>query len=115
MGPQGSPPPQLIPEQFLLTELAALESPSTDPMPDNAVTVPLLNSIFFAVLRTDSIERRDSDERWRNAIVDGTDEYLAITEHGAYSTLVSRQAAINAVLRTLLPTESMQAPTAGRR
>jgi hypothetical protein len=112
--PPGTPPPQLIPEQFLLTELAALEPPSPAPMSDLAVTVPLLRALFTAVLRQDSVERDDPDERWRSAILDGTDDYLAVTERGAYVTLVSRPAAINAVLRSLIPTAPTPAPTLGR-
>lgn len=99
----GTPPPQLVPEQFLLTELAALEPPSPQPMADLAVTVPLLRALFTAVLREDSVERDDPDERWLGAVLGGTDDYLAITERGAYVTLVSRPAAINAVLRSLIP------------
>lgn len=110
--PPGTPPPQLIPEQFLLTELAALEPPSPQPMSDLAVTVPLLRGLFTAVLRQDSVERDDPDERWRSAILDGTDDYLAVTERGAYVTLVSRPAAINAVLRSLIPAPN-PAPTPG--
>jgi hypothetical protein len=115
IAPQGAPPPQLIPEQFLLTELAALEPPSPQPMTDLAVTVPLLRALFTAVLREDSVERDDPDERWLGAILDGTDDYLAITERGAYVTLVSRPAAINAVLRSLIPPASMPVRTDGTR
>jgi hypothetical protein len=100
--PPGAPPPELIPEQFLLDQLAVLEPPSPDPMPDLAVTVPLLRRLFTAVLREDAVQRDDPDERWRDAILDGTDDYLAVTEHGAYVTLVPRQAAVNAVLRSLV-------------
>jgi hypothetical protein len=103
MYPPGAPPPELIPEQFLLARLAILEPPSPDPLPELAVTVPLLRRLFTAVLREGSVQRGDPDERWREAILDGTDDYLAVTEHGAYVTLVSRQAAINAVLRSLVP------------
>jgi len=113
--PPGIPPPQLIPEQFLLTELAALEPPSPQPMTDLAVTVPLLRGLFTAVLREDSVERDDPDERWLGAILGGTDDYLAVTERGAYVTLVSRQAAINAVLRSLIPAAPIAAPTPGTR
>jgi hypothetical protein len=103
MYPPGAPPPELIPEQFLLTRLAALEPPSAAPLPELAVTVPLLRRLFTAVLRQDAVQRSDPDERWRDAILDYTDDYLAVTEQGAYVTLVSRRAAINAVLRSLTP------------
>ena len=43
-------------------------------MPNLAVNVPLLYSLFTAVLRTDFIDRNDPDQRWREAILDGTDE-----------------------------------------
>lgn len=111
--PPGAPPRQLIPEQFLLTELAALEPPSPQPMTDLAVTVPLLRTLFTAVLREGSVERDDPEERWRSAILGGTDDYLAITERGAYVTLVSRPAAINALLRSLIPAAPIPAPTSG--
>jgi hypothetical protein len=84
-------------------------------MEDLAVTVPLLRALFTAVLREDSVERDDPDERWRGAILGGTDDYLAITERGAYVTLVSRPAAINAVLRSLIPAAPVLAPTPGTR
>ena len=113
--PPGTPPPQLIPEQFLLNELAALEPPGPHPMTNLAVTVPLLRALFTAVLREDSVERDDPDERWLGAILGGTDDYLAITERGAYFTLVSRPAAINAVLRSLIPAAPIAAPTDGPR
>jgi hypothetical protein len=113
--PPGSPPPQLIPEQFLLNELAELEPPSLQPMTDLAVTVPLLRALFTAVLREDSVERDDPDDRWLGAILGGTDDYLAITERGAYVTLVSRPAAINAVLRSLIPAASVPASAAAAR
>ena len=112
--PPGTPPPQLIPEQFLLTELAALEPPGP-PMEDLPVTVPLLRALFTAVLREESIERDDPEERWLGAILGGTDDYLAITERGAYVTLVSRPAAINAVLRSLIPPAPFPAATPGTR
>jgi hypothetical protein len=108
---QGAPPPELIPEQFLLTALADLEPLGKYPMTDLAVTVPLLRALFTAVLREDSVERGDPDERWLSAILGGTDDYLAITERGAYVTLVSRPAAINAVLWSLIPAVSIPAPT----
>jgi hypothetical protein len=79
-------------------------------MADLAVTVPLLRALFTAVLREESVERDDQDERWRDAILGGTDDYLAVTERGAYVTLVSRPAAINAVLRSLLPTAPTPTP-----
>ena len=112
--PPGAPPPQLIPEQFLLTELACLEPPNP-PMEDLAVTVPLLRALFTAVLRVDSIERDDPEERWRGAILGGTDDYFAITERGAYVTLVSRRAAVNAVLRSLIPAGTVLDSTPGTR
>ena len=103
MAPLGTPPPELVPEQFLLTELATCEPPAPDVLPDLAVTVPVLQGLFTAVLRRDSVERNDSDEKWRDAILGGADEYLAVSERGTYVTLVSRPAAINAVLRSVLP------------
>ena len=112
--PPGAPPPQLIPEQFLLTELAILEPPNP-PMEDLEVTVPLLYDLFTAVLRKESIERDVPEERWRDAILGGTDDYLAITERGAYVTLVSRRAAVNAVLRSLIPAAEALAPNPGAR
>lgn len=99
------PQPQLIPEHFLLNELAVLEQSGSVPMPDLAVNVPLLHSLFTAVLRKDSVERNAPDNRWRDAILGDTDDYLAVTEHGTYVALVSRQAAVNAVLRSLIPAE----------
>ena len=113
--PPGTPPPQLIPEQFLLTQLAELEPPSPQPMTDLAVTVPLLRALFTAVLREGSVERADPDERWLSVILDGSDDYIAVTERGAYVTLVSRPAAINAVLRSLIPEVPNSAPTPGTR
>jgi hypothetical protein len=113
--PPGTPPPQLIPEQFLLTQLAALEPPGPQPMTDLAVTVPVLRALFTAVLREDSVERDDPDERWLGEILGGTDDYLAVTERGAYVTLVSRPAAINAVLRSIVPASAIPAPALGTR
>jgi hypothetical protein len=112
MEPPGAPPPELVPEQFLLTELALCEPPSPEALDDLAVTVPGLHGLFTAVLRRDSVERGDPDERWRDAILEGTDDYLAVSERGKYVTLVSRQAAINAVLRSVIPADDTAAPLA---
>jgi hypothetical protein len=109
MAPPGAPPPELVPEQFLLTELAWCEPPSAEALHDLAVTVPGLG-LFSAVLRRDSVERGDPDERWRDAILEGTDDYLAVSERGTYVTLVSRQAAINAVLRSVISADDASAP-----
>jgi len=43
-------------------------------MADLAVTVPLLRALFTAVLREGSVERGDPEERWRDAILGGTDD-----------------------------------------
>lgn len=111
--PSVKPEPQLIPEHFLLSELATLEPPGA--MPDLAVTVPLLRGLFNAVLREDRVERNAPDEKWRDAILGDTDDYLAVTERGAYITLVSRQAAVNAVLRSLIPADSAPADATDTR
>ena len=72
-------------------------------------------AIAYGPGREDSVERDDADDRWLGAILDGTDDYLAVTERGAYVTLVSRSAAINAVLRSLVPAAPMPARSLGMR
>lgn len=91
----------LIPEQFLLQSLISCEQPGDAAIPDLGVTVAVLQSLFTAVLRDDSLEREADDVTWRDAILAGTDDYIAVTERGAYVSMVSRQAAINALLRSL--------------
>jgi hypothetical protein len=76
------------------------------------VTIPGVHGLFAAVLRRDSVERGDPDVRWRDTILEGTDDYLAVSERGTYVALVSRQAAINAVLRSLIPADDAPAPLA---
>jgi hypothetical protein len=114
LAPRGTPTPHLIPEQFLLEELANAERntdpPHSDPVPELAITVQVLHSLFTSVLRNESVERGDDDVRWRDAILDGTDDYLAVTDRGAYAALVSRQAAVNALLRSLLPDAAAPVP-----
>lgn len=99
----GGKQPELVPEQYLLDELASLEqSGGSDLVPELPVTVARLRELFTAVLHDNAVERNDKEELWRDAILDSTDDYLAVTERGVYLTLVPHQAAINAVLRSLV-------------
>jgi hypothetical protein len=89
----------LIPEAFLMSQLTNSEM---QPKGAPHLTTARLHEIFGAVLRTAALDEADSEKDKLNRILGSVNDYLALTEHGAYVNLVPRDVAVNAVLRTVV-------------
>ncbi len=96
--PPWTPDDRFLPERLLLDKLADLETPGAQ----WRITESRLRDLLGSVLFTDSVDRNDSEERWIATIVGSTADYFALTSGGQLVNLISRPAALNAVLLTLL-------------
>ena len=100
---QPGPDDPHLPERFLLDQLRPLEG-SQDPEQREQleVTITRLDDLFAPVLHQDALDAQDTDAAWVDGILDGTAPYVAITSRGQFTSLVPRDVAINAVLRSLI-------------
>ncbi|MEV5539727.1 hypothetical protein AB0L13_22990 [Saccharopolyspora shandongensis] len=86
-------------ERLLLNKLQPLEDSMRDELD---VTAPRARDLFAPVLHDESVGKEASEDEWLRAVLDGTTDYIAITDHGQYVNLITRDAAVNAVLRSLV-------------
>lgn len=91
-------PDQFVPERLLRDELRTLEQSGRD----LRVTIGRLQDYLGSVLHTDAIDRGDHDENWLNRLVESRAGYIAITSDGQFVNLAPREAALNALLLSLL-------------
>jgi len=66
------------------------------------ISIVRLNELFRPVLNKQSVDQNSSIDQQRNAFLDNDTAWIAITNNGKYSTLVSRMAIINEVLRPMV-------------
>lgn len=83
-------------EQYLANELGQYEPPE-----DGGITIVRLQALAGAVLRTTAIDQRWSDRARIDAFLGSDDDYIAVTDRGAYVGVVSRAAGQTAVLAEL--------------
>lgn len=85
-------------ERFLLATFGPLETEDAR----RTVSEMRVRDLFGSVLHTDAVDRDDSEQQWIATIVGSTDDYFAVTSGGQFVNLVPREAAVNAVLLTLV-------------
>ena len=92
-------PNEFLTEQFLQSDLGAnVEIPETP----KGISLGRLIDLFGAVLKKDSIDLSWPAERQMGEFLNNDAAYIAVTESGKYSTIVSRLAVLNEVLRPLV-------------
>jgi hypothetical protein len=107
---QGPDDPHL-PERFLLDQLRPLEgSQQPEQREKLEVTAARLKDLFGPVLNTDALDTQKPGAAWVDGILDGTAPYVAITSRGQFTSLVPRDVAINAVLRSLVRDRTQPTP-----
>jgi hypothetical protein len=92
-------PNELLPEQFLQNELGeAIENNGGA----KHINIIHLDEIFSPVLIKKQIDKSWSDEQQTNALFATEESFIAITENGKYSAIVSTQSLYNEVLRGMM-------------
>jgi hypothetical protein len=92
-------PNKLFAEQILQSDLGEkLETPPPGP---RSISLVRLDELFGPVLNRDGIDLSWPPERQLEVFLNSQAAFLATTLHGTYSTLVSRAALANEVLRSL--------------
>ncbi|WP_141372981.1 hypothetical protein [Cellulomonas cellasea] len=94
---------ELVPERLLLLQVASLENGGTPSIGDDLfVSEHVARRLFGSVWCTAAVDRHEEDQKWQDAVLSGTDPYLAVTDEGRYSAMIDRQAAVNAVIVSLV-------------
>ncbi len=92
-------PNKFFAEQLLASELGEkieqVESPRT-------ISIVRLEELFRPVLHRAVINETWPSERQLSEFFDSDSGYIAVTQNGKYSTLVSRQTVLNAIVKTLV-------------
>jgi len=89
----------LLTEQLLANDLGQRVEEEEEP---KRVSLVRLEELFRSVLHTESIDESWPAERQLSEFLNSDSEYLAITQNGKYSTLVSRLTVLNAIVRTFV-------------
>ncbi|HEY5357431.1 MAG TPA: hypothetical protein VIJ82_07025 [Streptosporangiaceae bacterium] len=99
---QGPDDPFLA-ERFLRDQLDGLEK-SQEPSQREQfdVTIARLEDLFAPVLQRDAVDTLDTEAQWFNAILNSTARYVAVTSAGQLASLVPRDVAVSAILRSLV-------------
>ena len=115
MGGQGPDDPYLA-ERFLKEQLSILENPQ-DPRQREQLelTIARVEDLFAPVLQCNAVDIQDAEELWFDGILNGTASYVAVTSAGQLASLVPRDVAINAVLRSLISDRSGPRPNRSAR
>lgn len=92
-------PNELLAEQFLQHELG--EKIEGQLEGSKHINVVRLNELFKPVLYKQSIDTKWSNEKQTNAFFSSDADFIAITENGKYSSLVSRQTLVNEALKSI--------------
>ena len=109
-GGQGLDDPYLA-ERFLKDQLSGLENPQEPRQRELLeLTIARVEDLFAPVLHCDAIDTQDAEKLWFDGILNGTASYVAVTSAGQLASLVPRDVAINAVLRSLISDRSVARP-----
>jgi hypothetical protein len=93
-------PNELFAEQVLASDLG--QKIEMLQGPPRTITLTRLEELFRTVLNTENIDLAWPAERQLRAFLEYKTAFIAITDHGRYSALVSRAALSNEVLRSLV-------------
>ena len=92
-------PNELAEEQFLATDLGdKVESQEQKP----TISLVRLDELFRPVLNKDAIDQSWSFDRQISTFFGSDAPYIAVTQNGKYSTLVSRLAVLSEILKTMV-------------
>jgi hypothetical protein len=92
-------PNELLAEQLLATDLGARVESEEDP---KRISLVRLEELFRPVLNKDSIDQSWPVDRQISTFFDSDSPYIAVTQNGRYSTLISRLLVLNEVLRIIV-------------
>ncbi|MFF5014765.1 hypothetical protein [Streptomyces sp. NPDC001165] len=105
MRPMTHPAPRnelnpLLEEQLLARSMARLEALPAE------IDVSRLHQLFTPVLHTKALERTDDDAAWLRAALLDEGDYVAFTDSGRYTGIMSGAAVARAALLALLPPDA---------
>lgn len=92
-------PNELLAEQLLASDLGATVENQEQPKRINLVR---LEELFRPVLHKESIDESWPKERQISEFFNSASAYIAVTQNGKYSTLVSRLTVLNTIVKTLV-------------
>jgi len=92
-------PNELLAEQYLQNELGS--EIEQQPGGSKHISIIRLNEIFKPVLIKQAIDMTWANEKQTNVCLGSDANFMAITEDGRYSALVSKQTLVNEMLKTL--------------
>ncbi|MFJ9871400.1 hypothetical protein [Streptomyces sp. NPDC101165] len=90
----------LLEEQLLARSMAGFEALPAE------IDVPRLYQLFTPVLHTKALERTDDDAAWLRAALLDDGDYVAFTDSGRYTGIMSGAAVARAALLALLPPDA---------
>lgn len=90
---------ELLAEQLLASDLGATVENQEQPKRINLVR---LEELFRPVLHKESIDEGWPNERQISEFFNSDSAYIAVTQNGKYSTLVSRLTVLNTIVKTLV-------------
>ncbi|MEV7545154.1 hypothetical protein [Streptomyces sp. NPDC089915] len=99
------PPPRETLSPFLEEQLLARGVDRFDTSPDE-IDVPRLEQLFTPVLHTRALEHTDDDAAWLRAALLDEGDYIAFTDAGRYTGIMSGTAVARAALLALLPPDA---------
>ena len=92
-------PNELLAEQLLASDLGTeVESKGMS----KTINLFRLEELFGPVLHKESIDESWPAERQLSVFLNSDSDYLAVTQNGRYSTLISRLKVLNSIVRTLV-------------
>ena len=91
-------PNALFAEQLLASDLGAEVESQEQP---KRISLVRLEELFRPVLHKESIDESWSAERQVREFFNSTADYIAVTQNGKYSTLVSRLTVLNTIIKKL--------------
>jgi hypothetical protein len=92
-------PNQLFAEQLLASDLGEKIEQTEEP---KRISLVRLEELFRPVLHKESIDESWPAERQLSEFLNFASDYLAVTQNSKYSTMVSRLAVLNSIVKTLL-------------
>lgn len=92
-------PKELLAEQLLAYDLGRKVEGVEE---IKRVSLERLGDLFCPVLRKESIDENWPAERQLSVFLNSESDYIAVTQNGKYSAIVSRLTALNAIVRTLI-------------
>jgi hypothetical protein len=100
----------LAPEALLMNVIATVESPG----PVRSISIGRLDDLVGPVMRTTSVEDSAPEHEKLAAVLATTDAYIAVVDQGHYATVISRDVAVNAVLRSVVQSTDTDRGDRGR-